>query len=70
MRRIIINIGEGVDDNEAMEAVKSVVADGRISGSDGKKQYCYVTTFTNGGTVVAGLTRSGNDTFMVYMEGK
>lgn len=62
-RRITITVdGDDMSDDLALLLVSEVVRGGRVS--DNGRQYCYVTTF-KGGTVIAGRTKTGNDSFKV-----
>jgi len=65
MGKIIIHNDTDMDDLEAMWYVMEVMRDGRIS-NDGK-QYCYVTRWSNGTGVLAGLNNK-SDRFVVYKE--
>ena len=46
MSKFIIEIRDNIGDYEALEAVMSVMASGRISKND--TMYCYHTEFSNG----------------------
>jgi len=69
MGRIIINNKSKFHlDKECVELIVRVMEDGRMSNSG--RQYCYATLFTVPGkatktAVLAGLTKSGTDTFTV-----
>jgi hypothetical protein len=63
-RRITITIDDGIDDEEAIDLVHTVIEGGRISNYE--TQYCYATTFRYGPIVYADKTRTGNDTFRVW----
>ena len=77
MRRITIQIGEGIPDGLALDLVRGVVRSGYISNDN--TEYCYLTTFRIPGTgvgrsrrgkyvVAARRTRAGNDAFTVERE--
>lgn len=64
MRRLTINIDDHVTDATALDCVKKVVEQGRISANG--SCYCYVTQIPYWNIVVyAERTRAGNDTFRV-----
>ncbi len=63
-RRMTITIADGIDDSEALEAVRSVVGLGRISG-EGGDTYCYLSFLHTGVAVYSWRTRAGNDAFRV-----
>lgn len=65
MRRITISVADDVPDLVAIEKVRRVIENGRMS--DDGKCYCYLTSFeVSKIVVVAHLTRTGNDAFHVY----
>lgn len=71
--KIIIHF-DGVDEEEAMRYVDSVVRDGRVSSSPAGPQYCYVSTWTplDGSGEVAVYAyryKSGTDVFKVVKKG-
>jgi hypothetical protein len=66
VRRININIRDGISDELALGMVRWVVAEGRISNSG--LQYCYLTAFPRGHVVVSDITKAGHDSFTVYKE--
>lgn len=47
MEKLIIEVHDELDPRDALGWVSSVMAMGRISGAEGREQYCYVTTFGN-----------------------
>lgn len=71
-----INIGEGINDELALELVLEVVRQGRISvASNGRKIYCYATIFPVTGddkheyvVITNGYTKG--DCFSVYKKKK
>lgn len=66
MKRIIINY-QNLKEQDALMYVNSVISSGRIS--NGKKQYCYVTTFGKKRNIVVTtkINKTGTtDTFNVY----
>jgi len=67
MGKIIIDIKNGIGDYEALEAVKDVVACGRVSKNE--TLYCYHTEFHNGIHVSTMLKRKGSETdkFVVHL---
>ena len=75
--KIEIDIRNDIKPEMALEAVKQVVKNGKISnGENGKKYYCWATTFdcsdTSGDYKMVVYTRQyrKNDCFVVYKEGK
>ena len=71
IRRINIQIRDGIDPFTAAERVTAVMRMGRISGND--KYYCWVTTFTDGTVVYTrGPSKAiaTSDSFVVYKETK
>lgn len=65
-RRIIINIeNDLIDDERAVKMVRSIIAEGRISTSSGRKHYCSATTFMGGGTAFATKRTDTTDTFYI-----
>ena len=66
-RRMTITIADGIDDAEALEAVRSVVGLGRISGVE-EDTYCYLSFLHTGVAVYAWKTRAGNDAFRVAID--
>ena len=69
MAKIEIDIRDNISPTIALECVKQVVANGKISqGEKGKMYYCWATTFdTSDGEIVAQtLQYRKNDCFIVY----
>ena len=69
MNKIEIDIRDNITPTIALEAVRQVIAEGKVSeGEKGKMYYCWATTFnTNeGDIVVATRMYRKNDCFMVY----
>jgi hypothetical protein len=66
MSRIIINIEDGIDQDDAILLVKWVINAGRSSDDGG--QYCYVTTWKTGHVVCSGKSKKGTDIFNVSLE--
>lgn len=71
MSRVIVNIRDGVSQEDAIRCVLRVIEDGRVS-KDGKS-YCFHSTFILAGVnkttrteVAAYLTKKGNDSFDVW----
>lgn len=62
MSRIIIDNRSSLSDVDATLAVAKVIEQGRISNDN--KQYCYLTTFTNGLVVATDLNKK-SDKFIV-----
>ena len=69
MSKMIIDNRSELDDNVALQLVKQVIEQGRISNYG--KQYCYVTTFSVGDCVYAVATHLNkkSDRFVVYKYG-
>jgi len=66
-RKIHIRVhSTDISDVTALVCVLKVVEQGRLSGGD--REYCAVTTFTNGLVVAASTTRAGDDSFWVGRE--
>ena len=67
-KRIIINIQDNTDIEDAVRRVLHVISGGRISQTgDGTKHYCWITTWTDG--IVVGTNRKKNkntDSFNVW----
>lgn len=75
MRRVTINIGDGVSDLDVIDFVRRAIAGGRISTVRGRKAYCLCSvrqqfSSTHDFVCLADVTRTGNDTFHVYLEPK
>jgi len=66
--RIIINIQDNIDIEDAVGRVVNVISGGRVSQtSDGTEHYCWITTWTDG--MVVGTNRKKNkntDSFNVW----
>jgi len=60
MSRIIIENRSNLTDVDAVEHAQAVMREGRISGAEGKEQYCYLTTFNNDIHVSAFLNKSSD----------
>lgn len=67
--KIHLDIRDGIDQVVAMECVRRVLADGRIS--NGGKSYCLGTSFLTEDGVVWVCTRQHrkSDCFLVYKDG-
>ena len=65
MSRMIIECRDGVGELCALDAVRHVIAAGRISNNN--KQYCYHTTFKSGEYVATDLNKC-SDCFIVGKE--
>lgn len=67
MSKIIIkNETKHLTDLDAVQYVLLVMQEGKISGSEAKKQYCYVTSWKSQDVLVyAYLTKQGTDCFIV-----
>ena len=67
MSKIIIkNETKHLTDLDAIQYVLLVMQEGKISGSENKKQYCYVTSWKSQDVLVyAYLTKQGTDCFIV-----
>lgn len=69
MSKIEIDIRDDISPSIALMCVEQVVAGGKISeGENGKKYYCWLTTFNTSDGEVAVATRQyrKNDCFVVY----
>lgn len=71
MSKMEIEIRDGINPVQALEAVKQVVEHGKVSeGEKGKKYYCWATVFKNTDDssqfVVATRQYRKNDCFVVY----
>lgn len=66
--KLLVKIEEGIDPAIALDAVKRVIGEGRISNNG--KQYCYLTVFVSGIVVATDLSKTGTDIFHVYEEVK
>lgn len=63
--RIEIEIEDGIEPQKALDFVRCVIGQGKISeGERGKKYYCWATTF-NDGIVVFTRQYRKNDCFLV-----
>ena len=68
MSRLIIDVRDGISDEDAITAVKQVVAEGRVSQAAGIPHYCWATVFTARNLVVAVRRKKTNasaDSFIV-----
>ena len=63
MGKIIINIQDDLDPDDAVRRVANIISEGRISNNG--NDYCYVTTWVNGTTVTAKRNKK-SDTFTVF----
>ena len=66
MGRIIVNNKSDLSDADAMQQVRMVMLEGRISNDE--KQYCYLTSFKRDGSeyhIVTDL-RKKSDSFILY----
>ena len=66
--KIVIDIREDIKPEIALECVRTVVAEGKISvGEKGKMYYCWATTFDTNQGEIAVITRDYrvNDCFVV-----
>lgn len=71
MSKIYIDIRGNISPNVALEAVRQVVANGKVStGEKGKKYYCWATEFETpeGDVIVYTRQYRKNDCFMVYKQ--
>jgi hypothetical protein len=63
---IIYNETDNLSDLDCLDYVRQVMLEGKISGSEDKKQYCYCTYWSaSKTTVIAGRTKRGADVFTV-----
>lgn len=67
MNRLILNIEDGIDPDEACYKVAMVIQGGLVSETSKGKQYCFATVFRDGICVTAFKTKTGHS-FRVYME--
>ena len=65
MTKFIVHIEDGIDADEALSRIQSVVKDGMISELRGQKQYCFVTRFPVSGIVVNASRNKDTHTFKV-----
>lgn len=73
MSKIIIDIRGDIKPAVALECVRQVVAQGKVSeGERGKKYYCWATRFfTPEGTIVVSTRQyRKNDCFVVYKQNR
>lgn len=71
MSKIEIDIRDDISPTVAVECVRSVIAQGKISvGERGKKYYCWATTFDTpeGNVIVYTRQYRKNDCFIVYKQ--
>jgi hypothetical protein len=70
IKRIIINIGEGITEEDATRYVANVISGGRISQAGGIKHFCWMTTWKDGMRVATARKKKGQDTdsFNVWRE--
>jgi hypothetical protein len=67
MSKIILHIEKPVTELEAVNALRSVIVQGKIS--DNGNSYCYAARFAGGYMVVTrGTQTNGTTTFRVYKE--
>lgn len=69
VRRVNVQVRDGVDPADALVRVATVMQGGRISG--GGTCYCWTTSFADGLVVATRTTRGGrqnSDSFVVYKE--
>ena len=69
--KIEIDIRDGISPVTALEAVRQVVIEGKVSeGENGKMYYCWATTFSTLIGKIVVLTRQyrKNDCFVVFKE--
>lgn len=62
--KIIIHNYTDLSDFEVIDYIGRVIGNGKISGRNGLKQYCFVTTFKDGYTVCSGR-RNNTYTFKI-----
>lgn len=71
--RIEVDIWDGINPITALECVKQVIQEGKVSeGENGKMYYCWATTFNTpfGELVVYTRQYRKNDCFRVYRKSK
>lgn len=68
MSRIIINIRDGISEEDAIYMVKLSMESGRISSNKNGKHYCWMTTFKTGEAVSVTAKKKGqtSDIFNVF----
>ena len=70
--RLIIEIRDDIPHDVALEHVKTVMKQGKISVRNGINQYCFVSAFYDG-TYVATRSKkkeASADSFLVYKDGE
>lgn len=65
---IIDNRSNKINDAECLSYVSKVIDEGRISGSQGNEQYCYLSIFGSGSDKIGVSTdlNKNSDRFIVY----
>lgn len=64
-RRIILDIRDDITDAQALECVSAIVACGKESGPEHKRQYCYLSIFKSG-IHVSVIKRGKSERFLIY----
>ena len=68
--KLIIHNLTNLSDWDVLHYIIKVVEEGLVSETENGKQYSFVTTFTNGYTVVANKNKQHTHTFWIYKESK
>lgn len=68
--KLIIHNETELDDLTVLKYIERVVEKGKVSETSKGKQYCFVTTFINGYTVVTSKNKQNTHTFWIYEENK
>jgi hypothetical protein len=67
-RKISITIDDNISDEKAVELIKRVIGNGRVSTKYSKEDcYAYISHIDFKYWVYADLTKKGNDTFKVLL---
>lgn len=65
MRRIILNIEDGIPDQQAAECLIGVLRIGKISKTSRGEQYCFHTTTMSGLEITVTKQKSGTESFRI-----
>lgn len=68
--KLIIHNLTNLSDWDVLHYIIKVVEEGLVSETKNGKQYSFVTTFTNGYTVVVNKNKQHTHTFWIYKESK
>jgi hypothetical protein len=64
MAKLTIEYPDNMEPSIALGMTLGVIKEGRISGPENRKQFCYVCTTPNW-AVYSGLTKAGTDSFKI-----